>query len=29
MVLDSEENLIGVYEWKKNTGMLHPKKMFL
>ena len=29
MVLDSEENLIGVYEWKKDTGMLHPKKMFL
>ena len=29
MVLDSEANLIGVYEWKKNTGMLHPKKMFL
>lgn len=29
MVLDSEENLIGVYEWKNNTGMLHPKKMFL
>ena len=29
MVLDSEENLIGVYEWKKNTGLLLPKKMFL
>ena len=29
MVLDENEDLIGVYEYRKATGMLHPQKMFL